>query len=170
MFCSLTFPFDFNIFSLYLTFVNLTNMCFSMFLLGFILYETLHFLDLNDCFLSHFREVFGYNLFKCFLRPSPCLSLFWDPIMWMLVCLVLSQRSLRHFSFLFILFTLFCPVAAISIFFVLFCGSDFHFSVFQITYSFFCLSYFAIDFFLVYFSFHLLYYSSLCSFNLLSLC
>jgi len=39
-----------------------------MFLLGFILYETLHFIDLGGYFLSHVWEVFNYNLFKYFLR------------------------------------------------------------------------------------------------------
>ena len=35
------------------------NMCLGMFLLGFILYGTLRFLDLIDYFLSHIREVFN---------------------------------------------------------------------------------------------------------------
>jgi len=35
---------------------------------------SLHFLDLNECFLSHVREISGYYLFKYFLRPF--LSLF----------------------------------------------------------------------------------------------
>jgi len=36
------------------------------------------------------------------------------PIIWMLMCLTLPQRSLRLSSVLFILFTLFCPSEAIS--------------------------------------------------------
>ena len=48
--------------------------------------------------------------------------------MQMLVCLMWFQRCLSLFPFIFILF-----------FYILFCGSDFHHSVFQITYLFFCL-------------------------------
>ena len=94
---------------------------------------SVHFLDLGDCFLSHVREVFSYYLFKYFLRAF--LSSSGNPIMRMLVCLVLSQWSLRLSSFLFILFSLFCSVAVIST------------NLFQIIYPFFCLSYSAIDFF-----------------------
>ena len=52
----------FNILSLYLIFDSLINMCLGVFLLGFILYGTLCFLDLIDHFLSHIREVFNYNV------------------------------------------------------------------------------------------------------------
>ena len=58
----------FNIFSLSLIFVSLITMCLSVFLLGFILPETLCFLDLVDYFLSHVREFFSYHLFKYFIR------------------------------------------------------------------------------------------------------
>ena len=54
-------------------------MCLGVFILEFILYGTLHFLDLNDYFLSHIREVFNYNLFKYFLNPFLFLFFFWDP-------------------------------------------------------------------------------------------
>ena len=121
----------FNIFSLSLTFVNLITMCLGVFLLGFILPGTLHFLNLGDSFLSHVREVFSYYLFKYFLRSF--LSFPGTPLIWMLVCLMLSQRSLRLSSFLFIFF-----------FFILFHGSGFHHSVFQLTYPFFSLTYSAI--------------------------
>ena len=67
-----------NNFSLYLIFECLINMCLDVFLLGFILYGTLRFLDLTDCFLSHNREVFNYNLFKYFLRPFLFLFFFCD--------------------------------------------------------------------------------------------
>ena len=74
-------------------------MCLSVFLLGFILYGTLCFLDLGYCFLSHVREVFSYYLFKYFLRPF--LSFPSEtPIIWMLVHFMLSQRSLRLSLFL----------------------------------------------------------------------
>ena len=75
-------------------------------------WDSLCFLDLIDYFLSHVREVFDYNLFKCFLRPF--LFFFWDPYNRMLVCLMLSQKSLRLSSILFILYSLFCLVAVIS--------------------------------------------------------
>ena len=109
-------------------------MCLSVFLLGFILHEILCFLTLSECFLSHIREIFGYNLFKYFLWSFSLSSPSGIPTMQMLVCLMLSQRSKILSSVLFILF-----------FFVLFCGSDFHPSVFHLTYSFFFLHYPAID-------------------------
>ena len=56
-------------FSLSLIFVRLINMCFSMFIFRFILYGTLCFLDLNECFFPYVKEVFSYNLFKYFLDP-----------------------------------------------------------------------------------------------------
>ena len=59
----------FNILSLCLIFISLISMCLGVFLLGFILYETLHFLDLIDYILSHIEEIFNYNLFKNFLIP-----------------------------------------------------------------------------------------------------
>jgi len=43
--------------------------CVLVFLLGFILYGTLGFLNLGGYFLSHFRETFNYILFKYFLMP-----------------------------------------------------------------------------------------------------
>ena len=69
----------FNIFYLYLIFDSLINMCPCMFLLGFILWNSLCFLDLIDYFLSHIREVFNYNVFKYFLSPFLFLFFFWDP-------------------------------------------------------------------------------------------
>jgi len=102
--------------------------------LGFSLHNSLCFLDLVDYFLSHIGDVsaiISSNIFSGLFSP-PCPS--GTLIMWMLVCLMLSQRSLRQSSFLFILF--FC---------ILFCGSDFHHSVLQIIYLFFCLNYSAID-------------------------
>ena len=95
-------------------FTGLINMCLGMFLLGFSLYRIL-------CtswtwvifFLSHVREVFNYNLLKYFIWPflsSPSESL----IMWILVCLMVSQRSLTLSSFHSILFSLLCFMAVIS--------------------------------------------------------
>ena len=104
----------FNIFSLYLIFDSLINMCLSMFLLGFILYGTLRFLDLIDYFPSHIREVFNYNLFNVFSVPFFFSSSPGTFRIQMLVHLLLSQRSLRLFSILFILFSLFCSMVVIS--------------------------------------------------------
>ena len=103
------FPLLLLISSLSLIFVNLI-MCLDMFLLGFILYRTLHFLVLNECFLSHVSEVLGYYFIKYFLRPF--LSFSGTTVM-PLVCLMLSQRSPRLTSSLFILISLFCSVAVI---------------------------------------------------------
>ena len=112
----------FNIFSLYFIFVSLINMGLGVFLLGFILYGTLHFLDLGDYFLSHVREVFNYNFFNYFLRPFLFLFFFWDPYKSNVVHLVLSQRSQKLSSFFFILYSVpwqrfppFCLLGHLSI-------------------------------------------------------
>ena len=59
------------------------------------------------------REVFRYYLFKYFLGPflfSPSGTI----IVWILVCLMLSQRSLKLSSFLFILISFFSSASVIS--------------------------------------------------------
>ena len=123
-----------NIFSLYLIFDSLINMCLGMFFLGFIMYGTLHFLELIDYFLSHVRDVFNYNLFKYFLSPLLLLFFFWDPYNSNVgvsdVVPEVSENVLHSFH---------------SFFFVLLCGSYFHSFIFQVTYPFFCFSYSAID-------------------------
>ena len=68
----------FSIFSLSLIFVNLITMFLSVFLLVIILYGTLCFLYLGDCFLFHVMEVFSYCLFLYFLTPFLSLFSFWD--------------------------------------------------------------------------------------------
>ena len=83
-------------------------------------WDSLCFLDLDDSFLCHIRDFFGYYLFKYFLRSFLSPSFSSTTIMWMLMCLMLFQRSLRLSSFLFILF------------FLLFHGSDFHHAIFQL--------------------------------------
>ena len=77
-------------------------------------WDSLRFLDLIDYFLSHVREVFDYNLFKYFLRPSLFLFFSWDPYNSNVGAFNLSQRSLKLSSILFILFSLFCSSAVIS--------------------------------------------------------
>ena len=77
-------------------------------------WDSLCFLDLINYFLSHIREVFNYNLFKYFLRAYFFSSSSGTPIIRMLVHLMLSQRSLRVSSIIFILFSLFCSAVVIS--------------------------------------------------------
>ena len=113
-FCDVFFPLlFFNIWSLSLIFVSLVTMCLSVFVLGFILPRTLYFLDLIDYLFSDVTEVFGYYIFKYFLNSF--LPSYGTHIMWILVHLLLSQRSLRLSSFLFIFFSMFCFVAMISV-------------------------------------------------------
>ena len=64
-------------------FVNLIDMCLGVFHLGFSLgvytvWDSLAFLDLGDCFLPHFSEVFNYYLLKYFLMPFLFVFFFWD--------------------------------------------------------------------------------------------
>ena len=124
----------FNIFSLYLTFDSLINMCLGVFLLGFILLGTLCFLDLTNYFLSHITEVFNYILFRYFLSLFLFLFFLWDPYNLNVgvfnVVPEVSETVLNSFH---------------SFFFILLCGSYFHYFIFQVTYPFFCLSYSAID-------------------------
>ena len=78
-----------------------------------IVWDTLCLLDLIDYFLFHVVEIFNYSLFQNFLIPFLFLF-FWDPRIRMLLCLILSQRSLSLSSILFILFTLLCSSEVIS--------------------------------------------------------
>ena len=99
----------FNILSLCYVFVSLISMCLGMFLLGFILYRTLcaswTWLTISFSMLGKFSAIISS---KNFSYP------FFYSSVWMLVCLILSQRSLRLSSVLFILFTLFCSSEVIS--------------------------------------------------------
>ena len=85
-------------------------------------------------FLSHIREVFNYKLFKYFLSPFLLLFFFWDPynsnVGAFNVVSEVSETVLSSFH---------------SFFFILLCGSYFHYFIFQLTYPFLCLSYSAID-------------------------
>ena len=103
-----------DILSLCLIFVSVISMGLDIFLLEFILYQTPCLLDLIDYFIFLVGEIFNYTLFKNFLIPFLFVFYFWNLIIWMLVCLILSQRSLRLPSVLFILFTLFCSSEVIS--------------------------------------------------------
>ena len=111
--CCFSFP-AFNIFSLYLIFDSLINMCLGMFLLGFILYGTLcsswTWLTISFHILGKFSTIIYSNIFSV---PFFSSSSSGTPIIRMLVCLMLSQRSLRLSSILFILFSLFCSAVFI---------------------------------------------------------
>ena len=106
----------FHIFSLSSIFFSLINICLIMFLLGFIMPGTLHFLDSSDCFLLHVREVFSYNFLKYFLRPFPFLFFFWDLYNAndgaFNIVPEISETVLISFLFY---FSLFCYVTVISI-------------------------------------------------------
>ena len=86
-----------------------------------------------DYFLSHVREILNYNPFKYFLRPL-FLLFFWCPYNLNVgvfnVVPEVSETALNSFH---------------SFFFILLCGSYFHYFIFQVTYLSFCLSYSAID-------------------------
>ena len=79
------------------------------------LWDSLCFLDLSECFLSHVREVLGYNIFKYFYRFFLFLFSFWDPYNMNVGALNIvpevSETVLIFFSFF---FSLFCSVAVIS--------------------------------------------------------
>ena len=103
-----TFPFisftSFNFFFyLCLVFFSLIKCVLVCFYLAYSVWDSLGFLDLGGYFLFHVREFFNYSLLKYFLILFLFFSSSVTPLIRMLVCLMLSQRSLRLSSFLFIL-------------------------------------------------------------------
>ena len=125
----------FNILSLCLVFVSLISMCLGMFFLVFILCGTLCAswtqLTISFSVLGKFSSIISSKIFSypIFFSSSSGTS-----IIQISVCLILSQRSLRLFSVLFIFF-----------YFILLFRSYFHHFIFQLTDSFFCFWYSAID-------------------------
>ena len=98
-----------------LIFANLITMCPGVFLLGFILYGALcaswTWEAISFSMLGKFSTVTSSNIFS---GPFSLSYPSGTPIMRILLCLMLSQRSLRLSSFLFILFPLFCSMAVNS--------------------------------------------------------
>ena len=96
----------FYIFSLCLIFVCFINMCLGVFLLRFILYGTLcvswTWLAISFPMLGKFSPVISLNIFS---DPFSFFSSSGTPVIWMLVCLMLSLMSLRLFSIVFILYS-----------------------------------------------------------------
>ena len=119
----------FNILFLCLIFVSLINLCLGLFLPGFILYGTLHLLDLIDYLLFHVGEIFNYNLFKNFLKAFLFLF-FWDPYNSNAgafdIVTEVSETVLSFFH---------------SFYFILLFRSYFHHFIFQLTDLFFCFRY-----------------------------
>ena len=103
-------------------------MCLSVFLSGFTLLWTLcsswTWLTISFPLLWKFSAIVSSNIF---LDPFLSLLLSGTLIMWISVHLMLPQRSLR-LSLFFSGFFFFFPC-------IQFCVSDFHHSVFQVTYS-----------------------------------
>ena len=98
-----------------LVFFSLISMCLGMFLLGFILFGTLYvswtWLTISFSMLGKFSTIISSKIFSYLFFFSSSSG---TPVIQMLVHLILSQRSLRLSSVLFILFTLFCSSEAIS--------------------------------------------------------
>ena len=124
----------FNNVSLSLIFVNLITMCLGVFLLRFILPGSLcascTWVAISFPMLGKFSTLISQIFSHSFLS----LFSFWDPynvnVCAFNVVLEVSQAVFISFH---------------SFFFILFHGSEFHHSVFQVTYLFFCLSYSVID-------------------------
>ena len=102
----------FSIFSLSLILVSLINMCLGMFFLGLILYGA-HCASWIWVSNSHVREGFSYYL-TYFLWLFLSILSFWHLYNENVVHLKLSQGSYKLFSFIFILFSLFCSPSVIS--------------------------------------------------------
>ena len=102
-----------NMLSLCLVFVNLISMCLVSPWV-YPVWDSLCLLDLIDCFLFHVGEIFNDNCCEIFLYLYFFSSSSGTPVIWMLVHLILPQKSLRLSSVLFFLFTLFCSSEVFS--------------------------------------------------------
>ena len=140
------FPLLLSIIFLSLIFSNFITMCLSVFILYGALCISWTWVAISFPMLGKFSSIISSNIFLGPLFLS-CPS--GNPIMQMLVCIMLSQRSLRLSSFLFVLFSLFCYAAVNST--IQSSRSLIHSSA----------SVILLWFLLVYFSFQLFYCSSL---------
>jgi len=94
-----------------ISFVSLIIKCLGIFLLGFILCGTFWTcVAIYFPILGRFSSIISSNIF---LYPFILSSSSGTPITWMLVCLMLSQWSLRLSSLFFILFYLFYSASLI---------------------------------------------------------
>ena len=110
----LFFPCCFKYFvSVLLIFVSLITVCLGVFLLGLILPGTFcaswTWLTISFPMFGKFSAIIYSNIFS-----GPFSVSSGTPIMQILVCLMLSQKSLRLSSFLIIIFSIFYSVAVIS--------------------------------------------------------
>ena len=105
----------FNICSLCLIFVNLTNMCLGVFCLGFILFGTLWVswicVTISFPIWGKFSAIIASSIFSW---PFFLSSSYGTPMIQMLEHFTLSQKSLRLSSFLLILFSFFLSASFIS--------------------------------------------------------
>ena len=104
----------FSICSLCLIFVNLINMCLGVIHLGFILFGTLWvswtWVAISFPILGTFSTIISSSIFSW---PFFLSSSSGTPMIQMLGCFTLSQKSLRLSSFLLILFSFFLSVSFI---------------------------------------------------------
>ena len=107
---------SFSYISLCLVFVSLISIFFGVFLLGFILYGTLcaswTWLIISFSMLGKFSTIIPSKIFS---YPFFFSSSSGTPIIQMLVHLILSQRSLKLSSVIFLFYTLYCSSEVISI-------------------------------------------------------
>ena len=103
-----------NIFSLYSIFAGLINMCLGMFVLMFTLYWTYcisqTWVTISFPRLGKFPAIIYPTIFSGTFSFSSSET----PIIWVWMCLMLSQRSLKLSSFLFILYSVLCSAVVIS--------------------------------------------------------
>ena len=104
----------FNILSLSLISLifNYNASCISLWV-NFI-WDFLGFLELGDSFLYQIREVFSFYVFSYVFCLFLSLFSFWDPNEANIIALDVAHRSLKLYSFLYILFSFLCSVAVIS--------------------------------------------------------
>ena len=106
-------------------------------------WNSLHFLDLCGYFLSHLGKFLTIIYSNIFSVPFSFSSSSGTPIIQMFVCLMLSQRSLRLSSILFILFLYSAPQQLFPPFYL----PAYLFDLPQLFYYWFLLVYFSFQFF-----------------------